>query len=144
MGLEIKAKVYSITDSQTSVKAFANVNIGGVMCINSYTISNKIDDTEKIYAFPPSYKNKEGKYKPFIEFPNREENELLKAIYKACLSAYKKYEETGKLHEYGETFSVNLETTVKEVEKNARANNDCYSDIPREWQDEILMSDIPY
>lgn len=144
MCLEVKAKIYSIADSQTSIKAFANVNIGGVMCINSYTVSNKIDDTEKIYAFPPSYRGKQGKYKPIVEFPNREENGLLKAIYKACLSAYKKYENTGKLHEYGETFSVNLGKTVQEIKKNARANNDGYSDIPREWQEEISISDIPF
>lgn len=104
----VKAKIYSVMDAQTTKKAFANVSIGGYIHINSYTVSNKIDDPDSMYAFPPSYAGKNGKYKPYMEFPNYKDNPLAKAIYKACISAYKHYEGTGRLHEYGDEIEVDL------------------------------------
>lgn len=108
MKIPVKAKVYYATQGQTAIKCLANVAIGDLICINSYTVSNTIERPDRLNAFPPSYQLKNGKYKPNIEFPNSRNNPLLTAIYKACCSAYKHYEDTHKLHEYGETYEVEV------------------------------------
>lgn len=143
MRLKVKAKIYHLADSQTSVKAFANVNIGDIICINSYTVSNKITDTEKIYAFPPSYRKNGGIYKPYVEFPNSKNNPLMTAIYKACLSAYRRYEDTGQLHEYGETFEVDLDRLEQIRSEECKQIEEETSDLPWDTTDEITISDIP-
>ena len=109
MKLPIKAKIYAATEGQTALKCFASVSIGGMFHINSYTISNTIGEPGKIYAFPPTRKTSKGSYAPYIEFPDGKNNEILVAIYKACMSAYEKYEDTHRLHEYGEVFEADLD-----------------------------------
>ncbi|MBQ8985494.1 hypothetical protein IJ076_03080 [Candidatus Saccharibacteria bacterium] len=125
----VKAKIYNVMDGQTAKKAFANVSIGGLMHINSYTVTNTIGDVDHMYAFPPSFKGKNDKYKPYVEFPDFKENPLAKAIYKACVSAYKHYENTGRLHEYGGEFEVDL-NKCQLPEKTAERMEINISDIP--------------
>lgn len=148
MNIPIKAKIYAATDSQTSIKCFANVSIGGAFYINSYVISNTIGEPDKLYAFPPAYRNKRGNYMPYIEFPGGKDNEVSGAIYKACISAYKKYLDTKRLHEYGETFCADLNKLSEsgwEKENRYASKAKSYEKYGYAGEDEELdLSDIPF
>ena len=107
--LPIRAKVYITKIGNTAQKAFASVDIGGLLYINSYTVSTTSKRPDRLSVYPPSRRATAGDFKPFIEFLYNGENPLVAAIYKACISAYKLYEDTGQLHQYGETFEVEID-----------------------------------
>lgn len=103
--LTITAKIYAVKDGKTALKAYASVCFNNSMFINSFVVSNTANNPEKLSVFPPSYCSK-GKYHPIVEFPNMKNNRLYGAIRSACLSAYKKYSDTRRLHVDSEPFEV--------------------------------------
>lgn len=134
--LKVRAKIYSIMDGQTAIKAYANVDVGGLLCINSYTVSNSIKEPDSLFAFPPSYRRKNGGYKPYIEFPYNKDNPLADAIVRACKFAYRRFEETGKLHEYGEEVEVDYDDFLQWAKTP--------DDLGGKDDDVIDLSDVPF
>lgn len=134
--IPIKAKVYRATDSQTAIKVFANVSIGGFMHINSYTVSNTLANPDKLSVFPPSYKFG-SIYRPHIEFASPKKNALVKAIEKACTSAYEIYASTGEFQRYGETFMVNLDKLPGVAEEASKIAENTSFGSSTKYPDEI-------
>lgn len=114
--LKIQAKIYATKPGKTAMKAFASVDIGGLFYINSYNITTTTEKPDKLAAFPPSRWSPTG-YKTYIEFPHLQNNQLVVAIHKACVSAYKKYEDTGRLGEYGEAFDVEVDKILNSCDR---------------------------
>lgn len=140
--LKITAKIYTIKDSKTSVKAFASINFSNLMFINSFVISNTVEQPEKLSVFPPSYCSK-GKYHPVMEFPNMKNNGLYGAIRNACLSAYKKYSDTGQLHVDSEPFEAEYDIIPTSTEKSPQNQAEYGQDILPTDEDVDSLS-IPF
>lgn len=144
MKIPIKAKIYYAKDGATALKAYANVNIGDMVFVNSYAISNTMNNPNTLRAFPPSYKSKNSGYKPYIEFADSETNPLSAAIYKACKSAYCHYEDTGRLHEYGETIYLDLgEIESRELGRAVEGDSLVKSEKIM-LEDDISILDVPF
>ena len=119
--ISVKAKLYAVADGATAPKAYANVSIGNLININSYVVSNTFGNPDKMTAFPPSRRDtKSGDYKPFIEFSHPKDNALVCAIKKACHSAYELYSSTGRLHEYGKAYTVDIDNLFGLAEKTSK------------------------
>ena len=134
----VKAKIYAVTDGTTAPKAYANVAIGDILNINSYVITNTFGDPDRMNAFAPSRKDRlSGGYKPFIEFAYPAKNALVDAIKKACQSAYELYSSTGRLHEYGRAFAVDIDNLFGSAEKPAKIAENTDSGSSTDTPDEI-------
>ena len=137
--IEIKAKIYAVTDGMTAKKAFANVAIGNLFNINSYVVTNTYGNPERMVAFPPSRRDsRSGEYKSFIEFAHPKDNKMVEAIQKACHSAYEFYSSTGRLHEYGRAFVVDIDNLFGSREKCAENRKNTDSINSQESPDEFL------
>ncbi|MBR2589123.1 hypothetical protein IKE84_02180 [Candidatus Saccharibacteria bacterium] len=126
--LKITAKIYAVNDGKTSIKAFANININNLVFINSFAISNSAEQPEKLSVFPPSYCSR-GKYHPVMEFPYMKNNGLYGAIRNACLSAYKKYSDTGQSHVDSEPFEAEYDIIPTSTEKSPQNQAEYGQDI---------------
>ena len=136
--ISVKAKIYAVTDGATAPKAFANVAIGDLLNINSYAVTNTYGDPDRMNAFAPSRKDKlSGEYKPYIEFAYPAKNSLVDAIKKACQSAYELYSSTGRLHEYGKAFAVDIDNLFGPAEKPAKIAENTGSGSSMDTPDEI-------
>lgn len=137
--LSVRAKIYAIKDGATAIKGFANVEIGGFMFINSVTVTNTLDHPDKLEVYPPSYRLRNGSYKPQIEFAHAGQNKLWAAFRQACLSAYKHYSDTKRLHEYGATCEVEIDSLL-ELTKDGplTAINTVFGTC-----EEVAVNDIP-
>ena len=134
----VKAKIYAVTDGTTAPKAYANVSIGDLLNINTYTVTNTFATPDEMTAFPPSRKDaRNGSRKPFIEFAYPKKNKLVEAIRKACQSAYELYSSTGRLHEYGRAFAVDIDNLFGSAEKPAKITENTDSGSSTDTPDEI-------
>lgn len=134
----VKAKIYAVTDGTTAPKAYANVAIGDLLNVNSYVVTNTFGDPDRMNAFAPSRKDRlSGGYKPFVEFAYPAKNALVSAIKKACQSAYELYSSTGRLHEYGRAFAVDIDNLFGSAEKPAKIVENTDFGSSAKYPDEI-------
>ena len=139
--LKIKAKIYHVTDGKTAKKAFANISINDEIFINSFSITNTSKRPDTMSVFPPGFNGKDGRKHPFIEFNGQQNNPYYAAIISACLDVYQKYSDTGRLHEFGSEFTVNLDKLTNEHEE---ATKSLMNQLQSENSfDEVSLDDIP-
>lgn len=141
MKIKVKAEIYHVADGRTAKKAFANISINDKVFINSFSITNTSKRPDAMSVFPPGYNGKDGRKHPFIEFNNQQNNPLYAAIVSACLDAYKKYSDTGRLHEFGDEFTIDLDRLTNE---HGEATESLMEELQSENAfDEVSLDDIP-
>lgn len=143
-GIPIKAKVYFVKEEGTSIKCTVNVSIGDLLHINSYKVTTTTNNPGKLNVYPPSYHHiKSNEWRPYIETPNRTNNPVQKAIFKAGISAYKRYEDTHQLHQYGETYVVTWDE-LNQFDPRDTKQDSVVEDIPDDFDMKKALEDIPF
>lgn len=132
--IPIRAKVYSVDEKGIGLRCLVNVALGNFMYINSVGVMPDKKHTNELYISMPSW-SRNGKRKPYIEFPDTAGNNLLKAISEAAISAYKKYENNKSLHEYGDVFYVKVDRLYDITPKFCE---DVPDDIPEDFDEDNL------
>ena len=133
--IPVRAKVYSIDNNGIGLRCLVNVALGNFMYINSVGVMPDKKHINELYISMPSW-SRNGKRKPYIEFPDITGNNLLKAISNAAISAYKQYENDKSLHKYGKTFYVKVD---KLDDITPRFCEDVPDDIPEDFDENDLQ-----
>jgi DNA-binding cell septation regulator SpoVG len=106
--LSIKAKIYQAWPKEDGIDCYAKVEINNTIFISTITVKKR-DDEDTVYVFMPSKQSGKGYY-TIVEFNgNYQTNPLFKAIREACISALEVYENSGQLHQHGDTIEMDID-----------------------------------
>ncbi|MDR0905505.1 MAG: SpoVG family protein [Oscillospiraceae bacterium] len=105
--ITVEARAYPLKEKHKNTLAYASVNIGGIVAINSVRIS---DSRKGIFVAMPQQKTKNGEYKPYC-FPLTAE--LRDKINATVLAAYDL-----ALQEKEEPTKESAKAKIKEAREN--------------------------